>query len=79
MLHITLSNLCFTFSTTICLSLFIIQFPCFIQEKYHLAEPLYIECLATKKEMFGTKSNTTLKSINNLAALHFNQGKNVIN
>ena len=46
-----------------------------VQGKYDLAEPLYVECLATRKEVLGDHHPDTLIIIFNLAGLHQSQGK----
>jgi len=40
-----------------------------------LAETLYVECLATRRQMLGNSHPTTLISINNLGTLFFERGK----
>ena len=45
------------------------------QGKYDLAEPLYVECLAMRKEVLGDRHPDTLKSMNGLAVIYYNQGK----
>jgi tetratricopeptide (TPR) repeat protein len=45
------------------------------QGKYTEAEPLYVECLAMRKQVLGDRHPSTLVSMNNLAALYDSQGK----
>jgi len=45
------------------------------QGKYVEAEPLYVECLATMKQVLGNRHPDTLMSMNNLALLFKRQGR----
>ena len=45
------------------------------QGKYDAAEPLYKECLATRKEVLGDRHPDTLSSLNNLAICYKAQGR----
>jgi hypothetical protein len=45
------------------------------QGKYDAAEPLYKECLATRKEVLGDRHPDTLLSLNNLAICYKAQGR----
>ena len=45
------------------------------QGKYDQAEPLYVACLAMRKEVLGDRHRDTLASMNGLAGLYEKQGR----